>query len=1188
MKRWKSLMAGFLAALMLLPSGFGAEVHAQGGEGIAQQSSISVQPIAELESRDDFIRGVDVSMLKQIESSGGKFYNADGIQTDLFDILKANGVNWIRLRTWVDPTDEHGAPLGGGNNDTDTTVELASRAKAKGLKVLLDFHYSDFWTDPGEQEKPKAWEHLSGEALADALHAYTSDVITRMKAAGAAPDMVQIGNETNGGMVWPDGKTWWETPSEVIGGYDGWVQLIDAGTQAVRESAPAAKIVLHLANGGNNKLYRDVFDELTERGVDFDIIGLSYYSYWHGTLEQLKANMNDISARYNKDVMVVETAYAHTFENGDSHGNIFGPNEENVGGYKATLQGQASSVRDVMEAVAEVPNYRGLGIFYWEPAWIPVEGAGWKTGEGNAWDNQAMFDFSGKELPSLQVFNIDSPIYSGAGEPATVTAVRPAAVHVSVGQTPVLPATVKVEYSNDRIETKNVTWSDIPAARLQYPGTFMIEGTVSGIAQKATATITVQGATNYVTNPGFESGSFTGWEISDEAGALSVEHSAAPAGNAYNGTYSLHYWMDSSFAFAAKQTISNLPAGTYTLSARSHGGGGENALQLYAVCGGSEKRTADIVHTGWHEWKHPMIQNIEISQGDACEIGVTADANNGNWGNIDEISLYRDASEVTLTAPEQVAKGNSFTVEAGVAGLASMAYAQDLTVAYDDARFEFVSAASGTYNAAYLQSSVEAGGSVRIIGAYPQGLGAPGSTVRLTFKAKPNAVTGAGDIAVASAELGMMPEGNVLRPAKLHGVSVSVTEQPPVYAPVTGGQANETPTVQTGSDGAAAVKLTPKVNELGRAEAEVDQALLTELADAAESVPNGKRLTIQVAELAGAEGYGVKLPAEAFVSGKGVSSIQLVTPLGELILPARMLEGFDLAMQDRSLLVSISQADITDWNVGVASSNDTIQTVLNISLSIDGEVMAWSNPDAPVTVTLPYEMDEANENEMVIRYIDGEGSVWDVPNGRYDRKSGTVTFRTTHFSHYAIVESKRSFSDLGGVQWAEDAIQALAARGVLQGRDGNEFDPDAPVTRAEFAAMVARSLGLFASGHHTFADSDADAYYAEALNALQKLNIAQGDGTGSFQPEARVTRQDAVLLTVRSMEAEGWQPNESAQALDHYTDGAHVAPYARTAAVLAVNAGVLRGYGQKLLPDRLLSRAEAAVIIDRMLDCLDE
>ncbi|RIX60401.1 arabinogalactan endo-1,4-beta-galactosidase [Paenibacillus nanensis] len=1187
MKRWKSLMAGVLAAVLLLPSSFGAGVHAQGEEGTAQQTSISLQPIAALESRDDFIRGVDVSMLKQIESAGGSYYNADGVQADLFDILKANGVNWIRLRTWVDPTDEHGAPLGGGNNDTETTVELASRAKAKGLKVLLDFHYSDFWTDPGEQETPKAWEHLSGEALANALHAYTSDVITRMKAAGAAPDMVQIGNETNGGMVWPSGKTWQETPSEVIGGYDGWVQLIRAGTQAVRENAPAAKIVLHLANGGNNKLYRDVFDELTERGVDFDIIGLSYYSYWHGTLEQLKANMNDISARYNKDVMVVETAYAHTFENGDSHGNIFGPNEENVGGYKATLQGQATSVRDVMEAVAEVPNNRGLGIFYWEPAWIPVEGAGWKTGEGNAWDNQAMFDFAGKELPSLQVFNIDSPIYSGAGEPAAVTAVRPEAVHVSVGQTPVLPATVKVEYSNDRIETKSVTWSDIPAARLQYPGAFTVEGTVSGIAQKATVTITVQGATNYVTNPSFESGSFAGWEISDEAGALGVEHSAAPAGNAYNGTYSLHYWMDSAFTFSAKQTISNLPAGTYTLSARSHGGGGENALQLYAVCGG-EKRTADIVHTGWHEWKHPMIQNIEISQGDACEIGVTANANNGNWGNIDEISLYRDASEVTLAAPGQVAKGDSFTVEAGVAGLASMAYAQDLTVTYDGARFEFVSAASGTYYAAHLQASDDAVGTVRIIGAYPQGLGAPGSTVRLTFKAKPNAATGAGDIAVASAELGMMPEGNVLRPAKLHGVSVSVTEQPPVYAPVTGGQTNETPTVQTGSDGASSVKLTPKANEHGRAEAEVDQALLTKLLDAAESGPNGKRLTIQVAELAGADGYGVKLPAGAFDSGKGVSSIQLITPLGELILPARMLEGADLAAQDGSLLVSMAQADTSNKNEVAAASNDTIQTVVDISLSIDGDVMAWSNPDAPVTVRLPYEIDAANKNEIVIRYIDGEGSVWDVPNGRYDRESGTVTFRTTHFSYYAIAESKRSFSDLSGLQWAEDAIQALAARGVLQGRDGSKFDPDAPVTRAEFATMLARSLGLFATGHHTFADSEADAYYAESLNALQKLNIAQGDGTGSFQPEAYVTRQDAVLLAVRSLEAEGWQPDETAQALDHYTDGAHVAPYARTATIHAVNAGILRGYEQKLLPERLLSRAEAAVMIDRILESLDE
>jgi arabinogalactan endo-1,4-beta-galactosidase len=168
--------------------------------------------------------------------------------------------------------------------------------------------------------------------------------------------------------------------------------------------------MLHLAEGGDNGLYRWFFDEIIARNVEFDVIGLSYYPYWHGTIEELQFNMNDISERYDKEVVIAETAYAHTLENGDDLENIFGPEQEEAGGYPATVKGQADLVREVMDAVRKVPNGKGLGIFYWEPAWIPVDGAGWKSGEGNGWDNQAMFDFNGNALKSLNVFRAKRPI----------------------------------------------------------------------------------------------------------------------------------------------------------------------------------------------------------------------------------------------------------------------------------------------------------------------------------------------------------------------------------------------------------------------------------------------------------------------------------------------------------------------------------------------------------------------------------------------------------------------------------------------------------------------------------------------------------------------------------------------------------------------------------------------------------
>ncbi len=161
--------------------------------------------------------------------------------------------------------------------------------------------------------------------------------------------------------------------------------------------------MLHLADGGDNGLYRWWFDEITGRGVtDFDVIGFSFYPYWHGTLGQLSYNLADISARYDKDVVVVETAYGFTLNDGDAHPNIFGAAQADAAGYPATVEGQTAFIEDIRQTVQDVPGGRGLGVFYWEPAWLPVEGAGWRSGEGNAWENQALFDFGGNALASLR------------------------------------------------------------------------------------------------------------------------------------------------------------------------------------------------------------------------------------------------------------------------------------------------------------------------------------------------------------------------------------------------------------------------------------------------------------------------------------------------------------------------------------------------------------------------------------------------------------------------------------------------------------------------------------------------------------------------------------------------------------------------------------------------------------------
>ena len=253
----------------------------------------------------------------------------------------------------------------------------------------------------------------SYDELKTTLYNYMKNTLNDFKNQGVVPDMVQVGNETSSGILWDEGK--------IGGDYTDFTQLAELLNQAisgVRASVGnQTKIVLHLDNGGNNSLYRWWFDGVTGCGfdLDFDIIGLTYYPMWHGTMDDLQYNLNDISARYNKDVMIVETAYAFTLADGDGLGSSFSPQDEEIGGYPASVQGQKDFMSDLESVILNVPGNRGLGFFYWEPEWIPVEGAYWGTEAGkeyiedngilsNPWDNLALFDFNGNALESIDIF----------------------------------------------------------------------------------------------------------------------------------------------------------------------------------------------------------------------------------------------------------------------------------------------------------------------------------------------------------------------------------------------------------------------------------------------------------------------------------------------------------------------------------------------------------------------------------------------------------------------------------------------------------------------------------------------------------------------------------------------------------------------------------------------------------------
>lgn len=362
------------------------------------------------------VLGGDVSSLTKSEDKGGVYLDEAGVPGDALAILKDHGLNWIRVRVWVDPAD--------GYHDTDELLSMARRAKALGLKLLVNLHYSDFWADPGKQWTPAAWEDKTFPELKQTFITYTRGIMQALVDQGTPPDMIQLGNEINPGMLWDYAATWTGDSTADDGttvppdptvyltvhhneNWDNLAELLIAGYDTVKAVSPTTRVMLHLAEGGSNGTFRWWFDNITSRNVPFDVIGASYYGYWHGTLAALQYNLNDVTSHYGKDIIVAETAYAFTLGDDDGWGNIIGLENQLVPGYPATPAGQAANFRDVMSIVRAVPNGRGLGVFYWDPTWTGVVGNGWtprNSDSGNAWENQALFDFNDRPLPAMDEF----------------------------------------------------------------------------------------------------------------------------------------------------------------------------------------------------------------------------------------------------------------------------------------------------------------------------------------------------------------------------------------------------------------------------------------------------------------------------------------------------------------------------------------------------------------------------------------------------------------------------------------------------------------------------------------------------------------------------------------------------------------------------------------------------------------
>ncbi|MFI6760812.1 arabinogalactan endo-beta-1,4-galactanase [Micromonospora sp. NPDC050417] len=339
------------------------------------------------------IRGADISFTRQTEAAGIR-YQRDGERGPLERLLRAAGANWVRLRVWVDPP--------AGYSDLAGALRLADRAHQAGLKVLLDLHYSDFWADPGHQDIPAAWLGQDLTTLARTVRTYTADTITAFARQGSPVDMVQIGNEVTAGMLWPVGQIYTDAGER----WPEFATLVKAGLAGARAANPRGhrlRTMLHIDRGGDNGGSRWFFDRVLAQGVEFDVIGQSYYPFWHGSLADLTANLHDLAERYGKPLVVTETSYPWTMANGDSLANLLTDPTALPDGatYPATPAGQAAYFAALRRVLAGVPHGLGTGFFAWEPGWLP--GVGWEPGAGNPNDNLTLFDWSGRALPAFDV-----------------------------------------------------------------------------------------------------------------------------------------------------------------------------------------------------------------------------------------------------------------------------------------------------------------------------------------------------------------------------------------------------------------------------------------------------------------------------------------------------------------------------------------------------------------------------------------------------------------------------------------------------------------------------------------------------------------------------------------------------------------------------------------------------------------
>lgn len=1187
---------------------------------LKQLSTDTTQPVAadifvkKVEGlQPDFIKGVDISSIISLENSGVEFYNENGEVQDIFTTVHEAGVNYVRVRIWNDPFDTAGKGYGGGNNDLATAIEIGKRATANGMKLLVDFHYSDFWADPAKQHTPKAWANLSLEDKKTALYEYTKVSLQALVDAGIDIGMVQVGNETNGQFV---GESNWTKMS----------QLFNEGSKAIREIDPNILVALHFTNPESAGRYATIAKNLQDNNVDYDVFASSYYPFWHGTLSNLTSVLKQVADTYGKKVMVAETSYAYTAEDGDGHGNTAPQSSGQTLNYPISVQGQANSVRDVIEAVANVGK-AGIGVFYWEPAWLPVGpkdnleqnkliweqyGSGWASsyakeydpddaGEwygGSAVDNQALFDFNGHPLASLNVFKY---VNTGAVAPIAVDEIKDVSITAIAGEPIQLPTDVSVTYNDGSSGKMSVVWDQVALEQAisKGAGSYVIGGTAEG-GQVVKAFLVIK-KENFIVNAGFENSDRSMWKITyADVNAPHTDYQNKVT-DAKTGNYSLHFYSAKAVDFRVEQTISGLKPGYYNLSMFIQGGDAANPnMNLFAVTDGKEVKVNTGVK-GWAQWNNPEIQDILVTDG-TLTIGANVKADGGAWGSIDDFYLSfvkgieetaivdTDAEVQNITSMTATVGGNITSDGGAKVTERGIVYSTSANPTIEDGKVIAESGGTGAFSVslAGLQS-----GSTYHVRAYAVNATGVSYGQEITFTTLSSSAS-LNSLDLSGIKLDQTVSGSVYDytasvPYSLSNFTVTATASDAVYGTLTVSMYNSANALVAGpislASGATSIELPLEVGS--------NRLELFVIAQDG----TGTRYTATITRAAqdnGSDGNGNG-------GNDGGSTSNVVLPVissnGKLTLPAGQAGEVRL---DNGLVISIpANASGKQLVLTIEKVLDSQNLLSNHEIFVSPiyEVLKnfAENFSKPVTLTFVFDSGQVKSGQTVaIFYYDEVKKSWvKVNGGKID--GNRIAADVDHFTKFAVLvvdqatglpvtnastepTTEAQFSDISG-HWAQANIKKAVSEGIVKGYTDGTFKPNAAVTRAEFAVMLMNALKPTGNGVELGFTDTIPAWAEKSIAQALEAKIIRGYEDVTFRSAASITRSELAVMIARAAGV-----NLTTAASTGFADDSQIPAWAKDAVAAVKKSGIVSGRnGNVFAPNETATRAEAVTFIMNLL-----